>query len=221
MLKGQKPNRQAEYLRWTRLNPAFKTKYRGWKAGPNLGFKTHYVNGSRACRHAITDGKIPCNRCLDKMAVDFTGYLPWFSEDGQKMVCVYGADFEDSISEIPFGAAIEIRKGDHRNSPVVVRQNNWAPYPCPWIKRLRIQADIGPWCLQLWKDDELKAYFGMEESKIPIPQNDDDISPQLRETILSPSMPSMRELMEQREKQAAESHAKTNGHHKNGHAGKK
>ena len=122
MLKGQKPNRQAEYLRWTRLNPAFKTKYRGWKAGPNLGFKTHYVNGSRACRHAITDGKIPCNRCLDKMAVDFTGYLPWFSEDGQKMVCVYGADFEDSISEIPFGAAIEIRKGDHRNSPVVVRQ---------------------------------------------------------------------------------------------------
>lgn len=168
-LEGQKPPRTQEYLRWTILKLGFNKKTRGWKAGPNLGFVTHCTPFSKPCKSEITNGNLPCKWCDPQFPTSFTGYCPFIDESGDKIVGLYGRDSEDVISEIPFGAEIQIRKGASKNAPYKYVTREWCGHPCPWLGKLKVQHDIGPFLLQLWKDDELKQYFGMAPECVPVP----------------------------------------------------
>jgi hypothetical protein len=168
-LEGQKPPRAQEYLRWTILRLGFNKRIRGWKAGPNLGFATHCTPFSKPCKDKLTNGGLSCKWCGPEFPLSFTGYCPLIDESGEKLVGLYGRDSEDLISEIQFGAEIEVRKGPSKNSPYKYSHRGWCGHPCPWLGRLKVQHDIGPFLLQLWKDDELKAYFGMTPQGVPVP----------------------------------------------------
>ena len=177
-MEGQKPPAKGGHLRWGILKPGWGKKYKGWKAGPNWGFKTHHAPRSKPCVAKITAGALPCRWCSPEYPDGFTGYLPIINDEGQKLVLLYGRDFEDIISDIPFGAEIQISKGGYQSAPVIVVQKEWCGHPCPWLGRLKCQHDIRPFLLQLWKNDELKKYFGMEPAKIPVPQCHAGVTPE-------------------------------------------
>ena len=150
-MEGQKPPAKGGHLRWGILKPGWGKKYKGWKAGPNWGFKTHHAPRSKPCVAKITAGALSCRWCSPEYPDGFTGYLPIINDEGQKLVLLYGRDFEDIISDIPFGAEIQISKGGYQSAPVIVVQKEWCGHPCPWLGRLKCQHDIRPFLLQLWK----------------------------------------------------------------------
>lgn len=171
-MRGQKPPKKGEHLRWEILHPGWGKKYRGWKVGPNWGFESHHVGVSKPCLDKITQGAMKCRWCGPDYSLGFTGYLPLILENGQKSIVLYGKDFEDIVSEIPFNAEIQILKGNCKTAPVIISQKEWCGHGCPWIGRLKVQHDIRPKLLELWKIQELKDYFGMEPAVIPIPRCD-------------------------------------------------
>jgi hypothetical protein len=183
MFDSQEPDFKADHLRWTTLKLFPGKKIRGWKGGPPNGFKTHHVGTSKPCKDKISKGSLECNYCAGKLRLGFTGYMPFISEDGDRLVVVYGRDFHTRAKEIPFGSPILVKKANSKNGVVSVTISDWSVQPCPWLVNKKKQHDIRPWLLQLWGEEDLKKYFGMEPEDIVIVQNDDDMSPQLRNRL--------------------------------------
>ena len=206
MFEGQKPAKKDEHLRWTVMKLGWGKKIRGWKAGPNLGIICHFVPTSKPCVKVMTAGGLECRFCDTEFAKGFTGYLPFIDEVGQKTIGLYGADFEEIISEIPYGAEITVRKGDYKAAPIIYTQKEWCGHPCPWLGRLKVQHDIRPFLMQLWKNQELKEYYGMLPEKIPVP-----VTPKPADKKVIPDHPFAGKLAE-RFRQVEPS---TNGKHSN------
>jgi hypothetical protein len=93
------------------------------------------------------------------------------SQDDERFVVIYGADYEERISEVQYGDQIVVTKGRFKAAPVVVRQQNWTIGHCSKLERAQYQEDISPWLLQLWGDTQLQAFFGMKPELIPITKN--------------------------------------------------
>jgi hypothetical protein len=177
MFESQRPDSKAEHLRWRTLRLELGRSVRGWKCGPSVGVKCHFAPYSKPCKKVMTAGVLTCQYCEARMVQGFTGYLPMIDECGQKVVAIYGKDFSESVAMIVYGSPIRVTKGKFKSAPVVIREDQWTTIPCPWLKALRVEHDIRPWLLQLWKDADLTAFYGTAPEPIPVPVSDRPLSP--------------------------------------------
>lgn len=167
LLPSRKPRKKSDgipYWNTVKLKPG--GHWFGWRAGPTLGVETHHQFGSRACRGDLTEGALRCPMCeaLDwkpgtPRPTRFRGYVPLWDECGVRHVCIISDSYYPRSEEVKLHERCKVTKLLDRGCPLRVDPTSEARLPGLLTAAEREPQDLGPWCLRVWKDEELAEFM--------------------------------------------------------------
>jgi hypothetical protein len=167
---NQEPDPRVEHLNWDLYRPAPKSVFFGWVIGPYIGLATHFNRASRPCVQKLTYGEVVCKHCELGEAHGWTAWLPLVSESGRKTVVMFSRQMKDAVDRLNYGDPVSVRKGPHNASVVVIKSEPWISAPCPYLGRLKVQANIQEYLLRLWGMEALKNRDGYEMKSLSVPE---------------------------------------------------
>lgn len=162
MFTSKKPQPRPDHLRWKYLRIAPGEQVEAWIAGALVGVDCHWAGCSKPCRDAMTGGKLPCYWCEQKAKRRWVGYLPLYQwQPYRQIVITVSPDVGLGLVETArlgvwslFGRTMGVR------DPLYVRfPNDHTNRALPVTLHRKGPADIRPWLLHLWQDEELEQFF--------------------------------------------------------------
>lgn len=154
------------HLCWDYLSPAPGGSFDGWVAGPLVWVDGHWLGAHKPCTEILTSGKVKCNLCLTQVKQRSMGYLPLFDKHLRQIVVGIGPRMKQSILQLNHLDPVRVRKGRVKNDPIIVELSRWTSTKPPVKSCQAVPQDLEPWCVQLWKNADLKAWY--EENFCPI-----------------------------------------------------
>lgn len=127
-------------------------------AGPLVGVETHWAGRSRPCRRRLTEGFLACPGCQERQRVNWLGYQPLLDQYGRRVVVTVSPTTAYALAEMTPGTSVRLSRGKVARSALRVELLT-GPDSLPKSARGTYKADIWPWLLQLWDDDELTTFW--------------------------------------------------------------
>lgn len=152
---------------WLRLDPG--KSWQGWSAGPMVMVYVHHRGGSRPCRKVMTNGKLSCTGCADKLDLVWRGYLPLWDDAGGRWLCIIGERYYDLACDITFLSRVKVTKLFARGCPIRAEAVPISGPLQPSCIARRGPASIKPFLLRIWKDAELSAWVRSHPVEDPAP----------------------------------------------------
>lgn len=135
---------------------------RCWKIGPLILCHMHWSgNNSKPCHHSISSGRLPCPCTDEPIARRMLGYLPIYTQEGQREVVIVSSTMCELADKLPHAAPIILRRSNVPCTPLKII--DWPTYEQIATMNKKVgawkPADIQNWLLHLWQDPVLDGYF--------------------------------------------------------------
>lgn len=171
MFPNRRPDPLPMWLRWKYHKLPANTVYTCTVAGECVWCMVHWGGASKPCRADISGGKLPCPACGKLEAKRWVGYLPTFSDRGERLVVILSAGLSDHATSLCAGQKLQLIRGDVARRQLTIRHVLRNEAESAENRKVKKEApkDIRPWLLHLWKDGELVEFFG--DPKLSPPQN--------------------------------------------------
>jgi len=158
MFSSYRPFRRNQVPNWEHVKVSSGKAWHGWLAGPVWGGPTHYMDRTRGCRSALTNGALKCWCDEVELETRWRGYAPLWDADGVRWVAILGERFGRSAMELKHGEPVAVQKLAVRGSPIRVCSIKPTTTPPRLSKADQKPQDIRRWLLRIWKDEELEQW---------------------------------------------------------------
>ena len=165
MFKPAIPTPTDPQLEWTYTPVRGGESVRGWIAGNPVAIESHHEDYTKPCRAWISDGKLPCWRgrtCVTRLV----SYVPLYTcPELEKIVVLVSKSVALKIPKCVTHVPVKISRPTTKNNPPL--RLNWeagADFPERQTKQIRnrLPADIRPYLLHLWQDEEICKHCGVD-----------------------------------------------------------
>lgn len=157
MFARKDPRKKDREQHWTMDSPEPGQGFNAWKAGELIGVLCHWNYRSIPCWDELTDGALECPHHATSPNLHWVGYLPLYTEENRPTVVIVRAAMQEIVNRIAVHAPVYVSRPKKRGAGVSVRPKSWAKQWQP-PKGFGGPADIRPWLLKLWKEDELTKW---------------------------------------------------------------
>jgi len=118
-------------------------------AGTPVAAPTHWLGASKPCRRLMSEGKLPCQGCLNGSRLRWTGYIPIFTRAGDRYVIVTSEEAVRQLSDTIPGTGIKLHwLPDRKKLSITTVASGPSRFP---------PVDIRGFLLTLWGDTELAS----------------------------------------------------------------
>lgn len=160
MAFGECPRKgKGRVTKWNWLKLERGKTWRGWLAGPIVGVYCHHFGGTRACPSLLTGNAVKCGHDHDKYPPEWKGYVPLWSEFGERVFVVICQDWFELAATAPHLGQVLVTKTEFHGSPIRVHPKFWAREDPPISNLDKRAQDLRPFLLRLWASAELSGYF--------------------------------------------------------------
>lgn len=162
---GQRENPKTPFhLRWTFIRTKPNTAWEAWIAGSLVWVHGHHVGAHKGCLRILSNDALPCKYCGVFKEREM-GYLPVYDRNLKQCVIGIGKDMRAGVERFKLHDPVKIKKGPEKTDPIIVERKDWTDARTFSNPRMQKAQDIEPWCVLLWAEPSITAWYAAQPDK--------------------------------------------------------